>query len=488
MVGLTDYFNIGLLNSVLDRCTSIINAPLGFISPDGTFIARKNIPSYSTSVEQNMAEDFKVYRRIALENDQKTFNYPDGTEAILSPVEMNGTLIGAIVLGPFMSKSFDVMKACRMAKCSIADIELVIESMAESKQEYMLAAEIISKAIFPLLNAEKKDSTEIRQLQIVKEVSEAINSSLDINEMMRALVRTVKNAFYANDCSVMLCTGASYSHSGDLRKKNIETILFNSVKARRNMLIIKNMRSDILFSGIDVSSIKDEVVVAAPLLSHDSCIGVLIMYINSDKYGDKTADFFSILAAQAAVAASNAQQHSLMEQMAVTDGLTGLYNRAYLFQFLEESYGSAGMYSIALLDVDDFRAYNNTNGHPAGDKLLKELARLISETFKGKGVAARYGGEEFIVAVPMREPAEVQGLLSELKQNVAQHNFANKEKQPSGTISVSIGLVICKDMSLPPIELVKKADEALYRAKSTGKNRICTTIIIHKALSEVKVE
>lgn len=159
------------------------------------------------------------------------------------------------------------------------------------------------------------------------------------------------------------------------------------------------------------------------------------------------------------------------------DGLTGVYNHRFLQQILDAELPRASRYKHALcllmIDVDDFKRYNDTNGHPAGDKMLRELAELLSDQTRAADFVARYGGEEF--AVVLTETDKVGGTVfaERLVRTIADRHFEREESQPSGQVTVSVGLACYPNDAGSKADLIQRADLALYEAKAKGKNRVC---------------
>lgn len=160
-------------------------------------------------------------------------------------------------------------------------------------------------------------------------------------------------------------------------------------------------------------------------------------------------------------------QKDLYQEMAIIDGLTGLYNRRHLDEVLLREIERAKRYrqplALLMLDIDDFKKYNDTHGHLAGDKLLKDLAHFLLNAVRAADMVFRYGGEEFIVLLPhtfKQEAVEVAKRILNLE----------RQKMP---MTISIGLAYLLDEVLSKDELIEQADSALYQAKRLGKKQIC---------------
>lgn len=165
-----------------------------------------------------------------------------------------------------------------------------------------------------------------------------------------------------------------------------------------------------------------------------------------------------------------------LAEQAQSDALTGLPNRRRFEELLAEElrrierYG--GSCSVALVDVDHFKTYNDTLGHPAGDRVLRELAEIFRRNLREPDVAARYGGEEFaflLLETPVDEAWEV---MERLRALVEAHGFLEERVQPTGQLTVSVGIAGVRPGGTSMDEVIERADRALYAAKGAGRNRV----------------
>ena len=174
-----------------------------------------------------------------------------------------------------------------------------------------------------------------------------------------------------------------------------------------------------------------------------------------------------------------------LEKLALRDGLTGLYNHRFFQEALTTELARAARYnnpvSLIFIDVDHFKNYNDMCGHPAGDELLRQLARLLVVTedvpevrFRGRlsDIAARYGGEEFVVILPMTDRDGAVIRADRIRTMIADFPFARKEVQPMGSVTVSVGVAAYPRDALDKVTLIQIADDAMLQAKRTGRNRV----------------
>ena len=170
------------------------------------------------------------------------------------------------------------------------------------------------------------------------------------------------------------------------------------------------------------------------------------------------------------------QSNEALRELAIRDGLTGLFNHRHFKDVLERELTRAERYDrplcMLMLDVDHFKNYNDTHGHPAGDEVLKILADLIVTRLRDVDTSARYGGEEFAVLLPETDRKAGTLVAEDIRAQVENYPFQGRESQPLGKVTVSLGVAEFPADSGDAASLVGKSDEALYRAKSQGRNRV----------------
>lgn len=165
-----------------------------------------------------------------------------------------------------------------------------------------------------------------------------------------------------------------------------------------------------------------------------------------------------------------------LERLVMLDGLTGIANRRCFDEALhregEHARRDAGDLSLLLIDVDHFKRYNDTWGHPAGDECLKRVAGILSSQLRAYDLAARYGGEEFTVLLPRQTLGGATAVAERIRAAVERSDPADPAA-PGGKATVSIGVATCAGSHwMPPDQLLARADAALYRAKQDGRNRV----------------
>jgi diguanylate cyclase (GGDEF)-like protein len=170
-----------------------------------------------------------------------------------------------------------------------------------------------------------------------------------------------------------------------------------------------------------------------------------------------------------------------LKNMACRDGLTGLFNHRYFQDVLtHEIYRSernSAIFSLIFIDVDHFKNYNDTNGHLAGDKLLRKLSEIFVKAVRKSDIVARYGGEEFVIILPSTSKKNAQIVGEKLRRYIESFPFEGRETQPNGKLTISSGIATYPDDGRERPLLIQRADEAMYEAKNNGRNRCCAATV-----------
>jgi diguanylate cyclase (GGDEF)-like protein len=201
----------------------------------------------------------------------------------------------------------------------------------------------------------------------------------------------------------------------------------------------------------------------------------LLLYAPAAGFGEETRQLAEWLASQATIALENARLHDIVQRQAMTDELTGLVNRRRFISALEAEIERAGTLggpvSVILVDLDDFKLINDRFGHHAGDRVLQAFASLLEAHIRDVDIAGRLGGEEFALLLP---DADLEGAIAtarRLRRSLAQGPIASTDGNAL-SLTASFG-VAHYSAGQTGDELLRLADAALYRAKETGKNRVC---------------
>jgi len=367
---------------------------------------------------------------------------------------------------------------------------------------------------------------------IIARIGATIASTLTVDEVISLIARQVCEAFGASSADIHRYSaetdtldyvaswgvaegftedgaGVGESYSPDIRPS------FTRVVRERQISEVHRDDPDLPpAEAAEMDLWGEKALLDAPLEYGGHVIGVLGI-VQSDsprRFSDDERRLFSQIAVLAAIAIHNADVFTTLERLAITDDLTGLYNHRHFYQRLGEEVARAQRYGLALslliIDIDDFKRYNDAFGHRAGDAVLRDLSTLLqAQTRLQVDLVARYGGEEFVVILPSTaaEGAATAGerlrraVAGELLGGPAQEAAGKDAAQPAGPgaavtlaerirrsvagrqfgpagaaapMTVSVGTASLGVHALTADGLVEAADRALYRAKDRGKNRV----------------
>lgn len=228
-----------------------------------------------------------------------------------------------------------------------------------------------------------------------------------------------------------------------------------------------NMKAGIAVSGLSAATVLGIDLVCAPKTDINT-------YFESDIV---LACVFLIISWTIGYYVNLRKKHiESLKELANIDGLTGLNNHRYFYDYLSQQFNTSKKdgteLSLLFIDIDDFKYYNDLYGHQKGDEVLRTIAGIIKETVQSKAFVARYGGEEFTVLLPDTGELSAIKEAERLRKSIQAYPFEGQENLPGGNLTISIGVSTFPSKAKTDAELLKRADEACYRAKFLYKNRV----------------
>ncbi len=334
-------------------------------------------------------------------------------------------------------------------------------------------------------NAPPDESLDYPMLLLsLQDVARRIASCLDLETLAPTIISTAKNLLKSSQCQMYLwnpdtrtlrnATPATVRRDGGWAYlPRTDRGVARWVLENRYVVTRKDIESDYALRGLLEEEPQPPDAVA-PLTVGGEMLGLLVLHGAADD-GPNFSRLLYILANISALALKNAQLFKRIEDMAHRDGLTGLFNRASFQESLCELVNTAQAadrpLAVVMSDVDHFKKFNDTWGHQAGDHVLRETARLWRAVAPEHAVLCRYGGEEFICLLP-DDDLQRAGELAELLRRELEAfplNFEGQELR----VTASFGAAELGRATRTPDDLIRQADEALYRAKKAGRNRVC---------------
>lgn len=350
----------------------------------------------------------------------------------------------------------------------------------ENFENFRLAAEKLKKENIQL-------EKQLRQIEHLYDVIKEAGSTLNVQEMIELTKEFTERMFdlphfiiavLANDgkkYEVRIASGCDDSFFRafeiDLESNDLAAVLAREKKP----VWVASIGEQDRFADLKNLSIGSFIFL--PFLVQDRVIGFLCSYANKKNFIDQEKfSNFQVFCNQISIGLQKSLLYEKVQKLSITDGLTKLYSHRYFKQRLEEELVLAGRYSAALslliLDIDHFKHYNDTYGHVAGDHVLMEVAKILKEQSDVTHLVARYGGEEMVLIAPETTKEQASDLAERIRKTVEMNSFAVGRETTN--VTVSIGVATFPYDSLTSLDLISKADKALYAAKDSGRNRIVT--------------
>jgi diguanylate cyclase (GGDEF)-like protein len=251
--------------------------------------------------------------------------------------------------------------------------------------------------------------------------------------------------------------------------------LMNWLKGQGKPLVVVGAAADARLKGLKLLP-QLRGFSSVPLLIQDAAIGIIVVFDFGGGRPMEGWDFSNlrILASQVAIGIEKATLYDKVQRLSITDGLTGLFVHRHFQARLDEEIKRAERYkeplSLLMLDIDHFKKFNDSYGHLAGDAVLKRVASLLGGPMEGTDIASRYGGEEFALILPKQDKAEAALKAEAIRAAVEAESILYEGQELK--VTVSMGLAALPQDAMTKKGLIDKADQALYKAKHDGRNRL----------------
>lgn len=330
---------------------------------------------------------------------------------------------------------------------------------------------------------------QVKALKDLIEVAKAVVSTLDLDTVLQAILTSAMGFAETPAGSVALYDDEKleltlHAHAGltadFIKKERWEVrkggLTYEVLQAGEILFVEDTGKTPFFKNPVDLKEgIKS--LICVPLVVHKRIVGILYLDDFTPRQFDREKmKLLSVLSSFAAMAIYNAQLHNRTKLMAITDSLTGLHNHRYFRQIFSQELTRAKRYkkplSIIMMDVDDFKKFNDTYGHHSGDLVLTAIGKIITRTLRHIDYAFRYGGEEFIVILPDTRLAGALLVADRLRDLIERDTATALEDIAGHGVTVSVGVACYPDSGADRDELFNKVDSLLYKAKELGKNNV----------------
>lgn len=362
-------------------------------------------------------------------------------------------------------------------------------TFSEKEVEILEAFGVLVVQVLKKAKVDQQKEVSVRGVKALHEISSILSSTLNLKEIGQRLLEQ-SNLIVPHDHSGLLLydedkeeleliTAKNWDNIEEGSRFNVERSLVGWIARNRQPLLFSdlNERRDIVPIIPEVRN-KARSFLGFPLnIEEGNVIGVFVLSsLEPRAFTGYQQHLLSILCNQVAVLITNAKLHLEMKRMAITDSLTGLLNHRRFQERLSEEFRRIQRHSeplsLIFADIDHFKKINDVYGHPAGDEILKKVALILKGIVRDIDVVARYGGEEFAIILINTEGDGAYKLAEKIRKTIKKKNYSYRGNKVS--VTLSLGIASYPKNSKTKEDIISKADQSLYRAKSSGRN--CTVL------------
>lgn len=416
--------------------------------------------------------------------------------AIRELVTVSVVLVLIVVVSEMMSYMWDCFeKNIFRQNRALEDLNEVNDKMKEQQEKINRVNEKLGVQKIELQLANKKINRSHDEMSVQNELSSIIISSIEIKDMLDKIVDMIQVRLDLDVVVIVLeqdhelyvpgmeeeqqrVYAISCVLGDEFKKKVIESIEHTDMSEilRMTQTYIQNNVTDSvqLFTKLEGEQELPSVV-CLPIRNQEERLGTLFVGKNKENTFMDSRAFYENIASQISIGVANARLYAKMNDMAIRDGLTRIYNRRHLTELLRKYLAKAMAkkvpVSLALFDIDKFKMVNDTYGHQCGDEVIRYVASLLNRgALKHGGIAGRYGGEEFVVAFFEKDLDETYHIVEDIHNQIRSEEVVYEGKHIS--VRASVGVASYPQTCANPGELLTRADWAMYHSKKNGRDQI----------------
>lgn len=483
---------------VQDAAASALGVPVFTVDTAGRPLLMSGVmPAYALIIEnKSLVMVTSRAKEIRERPEPHTFQCQSGMHYAIAPVYVNGTLLCALVAGPMRFVQELEISTISLAKLIGVDSDELLrhlDTLPLRTNETLASAHALVQTLartLPEMAMFRKEAThQINSLRSLLDFSNQLGTQLELDPLFITTINFCVKHIGLQDAAIWYHEKRLRFSSDDDRNllcTAVEARVVPQVMGSNNVLHIPDARRDFTLKNVPHIEALSNSMYALPLQVDGKAEGSLVLYAPLGTLFEPLRQLLQGVAQRLSASLEKAQSLRSAQASAVTDGLTGLQNKRYLMDALKAEVTRAHQFSrptsLLIFDIDNFKSYNDTYGHPAGDALLRDLGLIVRQNANQIDIACRYGGEEFVVVMPETNPEHAVLRAEKLRRSIEHHPFDHRQ------CTVSIGLVIVMKSDVTPDTLIKEADKALYTSKKTGKNKVTTMLIVNSNLAPISYD
>ena len=387
----------------------------------------------------------------------------------------------------YVSKPFDFEELMARVRTTLR-VKRLQDRLMHKSTELNEANQQIGRLNNILVKTNKQLQKKLYDFHNIFELSYKVMGQLEFNELVRQSLINVLGIFATRSAMLLMISKDNNDTFEIVDSRGFRELQDQEFTISRHGNLVHYL--DLVkkpFQVRDVSKEFEEILpvlkkldieVVAPMFRNDEIAGLLCLGANfrDEEYSEDNLETLGLLTNMMGVALHNSQLYGHIRALSYTDGMTGLHNYRFFRMRIKEEIARArrenSLISLLIMDVDHFKNYNDTLGHPAGDEVLRQVSEILKSSVRDNDIVARYGGEEFAIILPGADKIGSYALAERIRQKVEEANFHREEIQPLGGVTISIGSGTFPDDAMTEDDLIVNTDQALYEAKNGGRNRV----------------